>query len=85
MIYGLRLFRPIIHALLLAWIFRIAYSLRQHTDLIPGIQLQIPYINIGDLIIFATISIIIFIIVQFSSQVYKLSQPLHGYYPHFFK
>lgn len=85
MIYGLRLFRPVIHAWLLAWIFRTAYSLRQHTDLLPGIQLEIPYINITDLIVFASISIVIFVIVQFSSQVYKLSQPLHGYYPHFFK
>ena len=85
MIYGLRLFRPVIHAWLLAWIFRMAYSLRQQTDLIPWIQLQIPYININDLIVFASISIVIFIVVQFISQVYKLSQPLHGYYPHFFK
>lgn len=85
MIFGLRLFRPIIHAAILWWIFRAAYSLRQQTDLIPGIQLQIPYIDIGDLILFAAISIVIFVIVQFTSQVYKLTQPLHGYYPRFFK
>ncbi len=77
MIFGLRLFRPVIHAAILGWIFRAAYSLRQQTDLIPGIQLQIPYIDIRDLVLFASISIVIFIIVQFTSQVYKLTQPLH--------
>lgn len=85
MIFGLRLSRPIIHAWILACIFWAAYSLRQQTDWIPWIQLQIPYMDIGDLVVFATISVIIFVIVQFSSKVYTLSQPLHGYYPHFFK
>jgi hypothetical protein len=77
MIFGLRLFRPVIHAAILALIFRITYSLRQKTDLIPGIQLQLPYIDISDLILFAAISIVVFVIVQFSSKVYELSQPLH--------
>jgi lipopolysaccharide/colanic/teichoic acid biosynthesis glycosyltransferase len=85
MIYGLRLSRPVFHAWFLAVIFRLAYIFRQRTDWIPWIQLDIPFINIWDLVIFATISIIVFVIMEFSSNAYNLSQPLHWYYPRFFK
>ncbi len=64
MIYGLRLSRPLFHAGILACIFRGAYWLRQQTDLLPGIQLAIPTIHVGDLVIFSTLSIMIFVIVN---------------------
>ncbi len=80
----LRLLRPWLHALLLIGIFFVAYYLRQKTDLLPGIQLAIPYIYITDLIIFAGISVLLFAIFQFSTKAYVLDKPLHGYYQRFF-
>ena len=85
MIQALRLVRPLFHGAILGRVFQAAYALRQQTDLIPGIQLAIPVINTTDLTIFAVISIAIFIIVNFVSNVYELSQPLHGYYQRFFR
>lgn len=85
MIYGLRLVRPILHACIMAGIFIGAYHLRQRTDLIPWIQLQIPNILTGDLRLFAIVSIILFLVIQFSLKTYVLQKPLHGYYPRFFK
>lgn len=81
----LRLFRPALHALILGLVFRGAYHLRQRTDLIPWIQLDIPFISIKDLIVFAWISILLFLIVQFSMRTYVLDKPLHWYYQRFFK
>lgn len=82
---GLRIARPIIHAGILIMIFIGAYFLRQKTDLLPGIQLQLPGILINDLTVFAVISVLLFVILGFAQQVYPLSKPLHGYYTHFFK
>lgn len=59
--------------------------MRQKTDLLPGIQLQIPGILIGDLTIFAILSVVLFVIMGFGQKLYPLSQPLHGYYTRFFK
>gem|GEM_PF-2738372 len=66
MIYGLRFLRPLLHILLLLVAFRWAYLLRQQTDLIPGLQLQIPGIHTGDLMVFAVMSIVLFLIFNFS-------------------
>ncbi len=85
MIYGLRLIRPIFHAAILTWIFIGAYYLRQRTDLLPWIQLEIPGILTGDLALFASVSVVMFLIIQFSLKTYALQQPLHGYYQRFFK
>lgn len=85
MISALRLIRPILHAILLALTFWGAYHLRQRTDLIPWIQLAIPVILIQDLLLFAVISIVVFLIIQFGSKIYDLNKPLHGYYQKFFK
>ncbi len=85
MIYGLRLIRPILHACIMAGIFIGAYHLRQRTDLLPGVQLQLPGILLADLRLFAIISIILFLVIQFSFKTYALQKPLHGYYQRFFK
>lgn len=82
--YALRLLRPWLHALLLILIFIGAYYIRQRTDLIPGIQLTIPFIHIQDLILFACLSIVVFLAVQFGTRAYVLDKPLHWYYQRFF-
>lgn len=44
----LRVLRPIIHGMIIVGVFYLIYQIRLFTDLIPGIQLQIPPINYGE-------------------------------------
>lgn len=79
----LRLARPLIHFVLLLVAFRIAYTVRQSTDLIPWLQLRIPAFNLVETTRFALIAVVIFLIAAFLLGVYELQKPLHGYYRKF--
>lgn len=52
----IRLLRPVIHNILILAIFYGVYQLRQFTDLIPGIQLDIPTMILEETILYAIIS-----------------------------
>jgi hypothetical protein len=58
---GLRLLRPLIHGALIVGVFYLIYRIRLITDLIPGVQLQIPPINYQETMLYAIISAIAFI------------------------
>ncbi|MBP6911012.1 sugar transferase [Patescibacteria group bacterium] len=79
----LRLARPLFHIVLLLVIFRIGYTVRQSTDLIPWLQLTIPAFNLTETIRFAVSAIAIFVGACFLLGVYDLFKPLHGYYRKF--
>ena len=83
--FKVRLFRPVIHFLSLAAIFFVTYKLRLVTDLIPGIQLRIPPINIYEIVIFAAIASIMFIAIGLLKNLYELHKPLQKYFSTFGK
>lgn len=71
-----RLCRPIFHAALICVVFFLSYKLRLLTDLIPGLQLTIPAINVGELQLYAVFSAIAFVCVGLFSGLYDLIKPL---------
>lgn len=81
----LRALRPLIHAIVIAWAFWWAYVLRQYTDLIPRVQIRIPPFIISELIIFAAISIGLFILIWRQRKVYQLYGLVLWYYQRFLK
>jgi hypothetical protein len=58
----LRLMRPLLHTLLIGVVFVGVYFLRLRTDLIPGVQLDIPPIVIYEFVWFTVIAIVLFLI-----------------------
>lgn len=84
MIY-LRILRPFLHIVIVLISFSITYFLRQQTDLIPYVQIPIPFINVQETIIFAITSSIIFVILGFIMKLYKLLWPIHGHHRNLFK
>lgn len=79
----LRLLRPFLHIVILLFVFRIGYTIRQSTDLIPWLQLRIPGFNLTETVRFALVAIGIFVGASFLVGVYELYKPLHGYYKKF--
>lgn len=75
-----RLCRPIAHILLILIVFYIAYSIRLHTDLIPGIQLRIPPIIVQEIIVYAIVSAIAFVGLWFIKWLYGLFKPVQNYF-----
>jgi len=75
----LRLLRPIIHTIIISMIFLITYKIRLYTDLIPWISLKIPQINWIELIIFAIISCILFLLIGIIKKFYELHKPTQKY------
>jgi len=76
----LRLFRPIIHIVLILTVFYLIYNLRLVTDLIPGIQLEIPAINYLETMLFALISGFVFVFVGIIKNLYELNKPIQKYF-----
>lgn len=81
----LRLSRPLIHGWLIVWIFYTIYRLRLLTDLIPGIQLQIPPINFNETMGYAIIIAIAFIAIGIIKELYELNKPIQNYFQTFTK
>ncbi|MCX6823305.1 MAG: exopolysaccharide biosynthesis polyprenyl glycosylphosphotransferase [candidate division SR1 bacterium] len=81
----LRILRPIIHGLLIVGVFYLIYKIRLFTDLIPGIQLQIPPINYNETMGYAIIAAIAFIAIGIIKELYELNKPIQNYFQTFTK
>lgn len=81
----LRALRPLIHMLVIAWGFWASYQLRQYTDLIPKIQIRIPPFVISELIMFAGISIGLYILIWRQNKLFQLYGLVLWYYQRFIK
>jgi lipopolysaccharide/colanic/teichoic acid biosynthesis glycosyltransferase len=82
---GFRLLRPLIHWIIIVIIFSLTYKLRLITDLIPGIQLQIPLINYRETMMYAWISTGVFIGLWIIKSLYELHKPIQKYFQTFTK
>lgn len=83
--FYLRLARPLIHFVIILWIFFLVYKIRTYTDLIPFVQIQIPYINFTETMIFWLLSAFLYVFIWLLRWLYKLEWPLHNYYQKFLK
>ncbi len=81
----LRLLRPVIHWVLIVVVFFGIYKLRTITDLIPGIQLEIPPINYNETIAYAIIVAMAFIGIGIIKKLYELHKPIQNYFQTFTK
>jgi len=83
--FYIRVVRPLFHFIVILLVFYWVYKLRTYTDLIPFVQLRIPYIDFKETMIFAIFSSFLFVMLWFLKGLYKLYGPIHGYYNKFFK
>ena len=82
---SLRLLRPVLHFMFIILIFYIVYNLRSITDGILFIQLNIPYIDFNETMIFGVISAFLFPLIGLNFNLYKIKWPIHNYYNKFIK
>ncbi|MDD3263032.1 MAG: exopolysaccharide biosynthesis polyprenyl glycosylphosphotransferase [Candidatus Absconditabacteria bacterium] len=82
---GFRLLRPVVHGFIIIIIFSLTYKLRLVTDLIPGVQLNIPLMNYRETMIYAWIATIIFIGLGIIKSLYELHKPIQKYFQTFTK
>jgi lipopolysaccharide/colanic/teichoic acid biosynthesis glycosyltransferase len=83
--YYLRALRPLIHICVIAGAFWWAYHLRQYTDLIPAVQVRIPPFIISELLIFAGLSLVMYVIVWLRYKIFQLQWLVLWYYARFAK
>jgi lipopolysaccharide/colanic/teichoic acid biosynthesis glycosyltransferase len=81
----LRILRPVIHGVIIVGVFYLIYKIRLFTDLIPGIQLQIPPINYNETMGYAIITAIAFIAIGIIKELYELNKPIQNYFQTFTK
>lgn len=81
----LRVLRPIIHGIIIVGVFYLIYKVRLFTDLIPGIQLQIPPINYNETMGYAIIVAVAFIGIGIIKELYELNKPIQNYFQTFTK
>ena len=74
-----RLLRPLLHFCIILLMFYLTYKLRLGTDLLPGIQLNIPLINVNELKIFAGISAAAFVVIGRMKRLYDLNKTADNY------
>ncbi len=67
-----RLLRPLLHMVVLGLLFWGLYRVRLHTDLIPLVQVRVPPIIVSELVIFARISMLLFVLIGLSRGLYQL-------------
>jgi len=79
----LRFWRPFIHGVIIIASFLSMWLLRKVTDLIPFVQLRIPAIDMHELLLFAIIAAVIFVIIWAIFSLYELHRPIHAYYKKF--
>lgn len=82
---SLRLLRPIIHWIIIIVIFSLTYKIRLITDLIPGVQLQVPLINYRETMMYARITCGIFVWLWIIKRLYELHKPIQKYFQTFTK
>lgn len=75
----LRLSKPLVHIVLILACFYSMILLRAHTDLIPGIQLRIPPIDVLETMMFAWLSAWLFIAIGAGQWIYNLFRPIQQY------
>ncbi len=83
--FKLRLSRPFLHFLLINALFLLTYKVRLWTDLIPGIQLPIPFINATELAIFSLIASAGFIGIGIIKDFYCLNKRVINHFQTFSK
>lgn len=76
----LRLVRPLVHILIILFVFYFIYKLRLVTDLIPLVQLPIPAINYKETMLFAIISWFVFVWIWIIKNLYELNKPIQKYF-----
>ncbi len=80
-----RALRPLIHLCMIALAFWWAYELRQYTDLIPRVQVRIPPFIISELILFAGLSMVLYLAIGMRHKMFQLQWLVLGYYKRFIK
>lgn len=75
----LRLLKPILHYCIIVAVFFLIYKLRHVTDLIPGVQLDIPVINYSETMMYALMAAWIFVFIGIIRNLYDLYKPTHKY------
>ncbi len=83
--FELRVMRPVVHFLIINALFFLTYKLRLLTDLIPGIQLPIPFINPIELVVFSLIASIGFIGIGIIKDFYTLNKRIINHFQTFSK
>ncbi len=83
--FELRVMRPVVHFLIINALFFLTYKLRLLTDLIPGIQLPIPFINPIELAVFSLIASIGFIGIGIIKDFYTLNKRIINHFQTFSK
>jgi len=81
----LRLLRPVIHLCMIILVFYVMYRIRLFTDLIPGVQLQIPVINYQENMAFGIIAAFVFVVTGIIKDLYELHKPIQRYFQTFTK
>lgn len=64
--------RPILEAIVIVVVFFIAYNLRSQRDWIPGVELTMPYISIGNFLPFVIVGVIFWFIIFTEWGLYKI-------------
>lgn len=80
-----RIARPIIHFCIIMLIFYLWYKVRLVTDLIPLVQLPIPYINYIQTMVFGLISWLAFVAIWIIKNLYTIDKPTQKYFQTFSK
>lgn len=83
--FELRMMRPALHFLIINVLFFLTYKLRLLTDLIPGVQLPIPFINGTELMVFSLIASIGFIVIGSIKDFYSLNKRVINHFQTFSK
>ena len=83
--FKLRLGRPFCHFLLINFLFLLTYKVRLWTDLIPWVQLPIPFINATELAIFSLIASAGFIGIGIIKDFYCLNKRVINHFQTFSK
>lgn len=81
----MRLLRPWFHVIIILFSYFMMYNLRFYTDLIPFVQLRIPYMNFGETMLFGLLSWFLFVLIWIVYDVYELFKPIQSYYRKFLK
>lgn len=81
----IRALRPLIHIIVIGFAFLISYMVRQYTDLIPWVQIRIPPFVIPELIQFAVISMVVYVLIWLQRKLFQLNGLVFGYYQRFIK
>ncbi len=72
-----RIFRALVHFLIILWVFCLTYFLRLHTDLIPWMQRRVSEIVIQELVLYSILSGFVFVALWIFRKFYPLKKHPH--------